>query len=106
MGLIVLLCRTACTELLAWRRTLGSRSALHLATHAMASRHQAAQLPEGTYVQQGTTKSNMNRERHKRGYKTLEKGIRLHKGTSAQQEQWVKCPTSNKGHNSYGVTDM
>lgn len=42
--------------------------------------------PEGTYVQQWTTKSDVNTDWHKGDYKTLEKDIRLHEGTSAQQE--------------------
>lgn len=64
----------------------GSRSAFHPATHDMTSRHHAAELAEGTYVQQWTTKSSVNRDWHKGEYKALEKDIRLHKGTSAQQE--------------------
>lgn len=89
MGSIVLLHRRAeqhALNCLPGQGLIGRHSAFHLATHVMASSHYAAELPEGTYVQQRTTKSNVNRDRHKGEYKTLEKDISLHKGTSAQQE--------------------
>lgn len=89
MGSIVFLRRDAeqyALNCLPGQGLIGTCSAFHLATHVVASRDHAAELPEGTYVQQQTTKSNVNRDWHKGEHKALEKDIRLHKGTSAQQE--------------------
>jgi len=74
----------------------------------MASRHQTAQLPAGTHVQERTTKSNVNRDWHKGEYKALAKAVRLHKGTSAQQESvgkllgllYTTTPVGSQTHNS------
>lgn len=89
----------------AWTRTPGSRWAFQRATCVRASRRHAAEPPEGTYAQQWTIKSSVNRAWHRGEYKTLEKDMGLHKGTSHSKSQWVNCSDFRKGHNSSGVTD-
>lgn len=66
-------CRTACTACL----SKDSKEAVQPPTHVMASRHICTTAAKEHHV---------NRAWHKGEHKTLEKGIRPHNGTSAQQE--------------------